>query len=143
MQITDEKLNEGISIPEELKDALASMDRAVLGYVKSWSDLYDVLLSQIAAALIIPDGRYVSFCLVYLASFLKAMQEMPDEGDAVVLMLRANRRTLSVPKTTEGAEPVEKAKEGKMDAQREADLRRAVEAFASMGYGPSDGKAMH
>lgn len=68
--------------PVTKEELLAMIDKHTAENINSWGDLYGSLRSQVLAYFASPNRRSAEFALALLLSFVVALEQNPEEGDA-------------------------------------------------------------
>lgn len=82
--VSDEEMSRRLRFLEEV-------DATTADKVTSWADLYECLKGHIYAYFESPSQTRAEISLALMMAFVMALEEMPEEGDAKVLLKRTNR----------------------------------------------------
>lgn len=126
-------------------DAIAQLNADSADKMTNWSDLYTLLYGSADAYMARPCMQTASYAVAVLVSFVAALEELPDEGDVVVIARKLNEILLTRPERTGvefasgsaySAEEVRRVVSGtKHAATAEYDVAKAAEH--------AEGKTLH
>lgn len=103
----------------EIDEALSTLNEEQADKFASWADLYSRLKASAAKFTEYPSPGTAAVAVATLVAFVLALEELPDEGDVVVIARKLNEILLKHPERT-----------GVIFYVLEGNTQRSVEALA-------------